>query len=89
MSEIRISSTDLARTIGEVLGRVRLGGDTFVIENNDRPVAMLLPYVPTSGRTLREVLHGWVAAGERDEDLAELLAAVGRSDAPADDPWGS
>lgn len=41
--ERRISATELARRLGDILGRVRYRGDSFVIERNGDPVARLVP----------------------------------------------
>lgn len=89
MSEIRISTTELVRSIGEVLGRFRFGGESFIVEKNGKPVAILSPYPATTKRSLKETLRAWVGAGELDERLADLLDEVGRSDAPLEDPWVS
>ena len=76
--------------MGDVLGRLRYCGETFIIERNDKPVAILQPYEPTAKRgSLKDVLKAWSDAGAPDEGLAELLDEIGRSDAPVDDPWES
>jgi hypothetical protein len=36
--ELRISATDLARKLGEVLGTIRFRRDTFVVERNGEAV---------------------------------------------------
>lgn len=89
MSEIRISSTELPRTIGEVLGRLKYRRDSFIVEKSGKPVALLSPYPGPRSRGLKEVLGAWVMAGERDEDFADLLEEVGRADPPLEDPWAS
>ena len=43
MSETRISSTSLVRSIGDVLGRVHYRGESFVIECNGKEIAVLSP----------------------------------------------
>jgi hypothetical protein len=62
-----------------------------VVSRNGKPIAILAPYPDSrsESRSLRDVLSAWIAAGERDEELAELLEQVRRSDAPAEDPWES
>jgi antitoxin (DNA-binding transcriptional repressor) of toxin-antitoxin stability system len=45
MGEESISATELVRTLGDVLGRIRYLGQSFVVEKNGTPVAKLVPYV--------------------------------------------
>jgi antitoxin (DNA-binding transcriptional repressor) of toxin-antitoxin stability system len=41
--EYRISATELSRRVGDVLGRVRFRGDSFVVDRNGDPVARISP----------------------------------------------
>jgi antitoxin (DNA-binding transcriptional repressor) of toxin-antitoxin stability system len=61
----RISSTDLVRRIGDVLGRVRYLGDTLTIERSGDPIARLVPLSGASQTTLREAFAAWGEAGDR------------------------
>lgn len=87
--ERRISATELARRLGDVLGHVRYRGDSFVIERNGDAVARLVPLPEKSTVTIREALMAWRAAGPPDAAFAAALEAVGDADQPPDDPWGS
>lgn len=87
--EHKISSTDLARSLGDVLGRVRYRGDSFVIERNGTPVARLTPLVGESTMGVREALRAWCEAAEPDAGLADLLERVGAADQLPSDPWAS
>jgi antitoxin (DNA-binding transcriptional repressor) of toxin-antitoxin stability system len=87
--ERHISATELARRLGDVLGRVRYRGDSFVIERNGSAVARLVPLPEKSIATLREALAAWRSAGRPDEAFAAALEAVGDADRPPDNPWGS
>jgi antitoxin (DNA-binding transcriptional repressor) of toxin-antitoxin stability system len=87
--EHRISATELARTLGDVLARVRYRGDTFVVERNGDPVARVSPVVEGSPTSLREAFAAWRAAGPPDPELADALELVNRLDQPPDDPWAS
>ncbi len=89
MRRTRISSTELARSIGDILGRVRYRGETFVIERNGKDVALLSPEPAPVVRHLRDVLHAWLDAGPPDLEWAEILERVGQEDRPPEDPWGS
>jgi antitoxin (DNA-binding transcriptional repressor) of toxin-antitoxin stability system len=85
--ERRISATELARRLGDVLGHVRYGGDSFVIERNGDAVARLVPLPERSMATVREALLAWRAAGRPDPAFAAALEAIGDADRPPDNPW--
>jgi len=85
--EHRISSTELARRLGDVLGRVRYRGDSFVIERNGDPVARLTPLPSGSVSSLREGLAAWCSVGTPDAEFAEALERIGAEDRLPEDPW--
>jgi prevent-host-death family protein len=87
--EHRISATDLARKLGDVLGRVRYRGESFVIERNGAPVARLGPVPRKTAASLREALRAWRASGDADSPLADDLERIGASDRPPGYPWAS
>ena len=84
--EHRISATDLARTLGDVLARVRYRGDSYVVEPNDDPVARVSPVLAASPTTLREAFAVWRAASEPDSAFADVLERVNRADRSPEDP---
>jgi antitoxin (DNA-binding transcriptional repressor) of toxin-antitoxin stability system len=87
--ESRISASELARRLGDVLGRIRYRGDTFVVERNGEPVARMTPLASGSAATLREGLQAWRATGTDVGDFAADLESVNRADRPARNPWAS
>lgn len=87
--EHRLSATDLARSVGDVLGKIRYRGDSFVIERNGEPVARLMPLPERPHGTVREVLIAWTESGDPEEDFAADLEAVVAVDRPPEDRWGS
>jgi prevent-host-death family protein len=87
--ENRISATELARRVGDVLGRVRYLGDTYVIERNGTPIARITPVSETRPVTLAEFFELWRAAGPPDPAFADALELVGSLDTVPEDPWGS
>ena len=87
--EHRISATELARTLGDVLARVRYRGDSFVVERNGDPVARVSPVPEGSPTTLREAFSAWRAASEPDPKFADVLERVNRADKPPENPWAS
>jgi antitoxin (DNA-binding transcriptional repressor) of toxin-antitoxin stability system len=82
--EFRISATDLARRLGDVLGRIRYRGESFVIDRNGTAVARIGP-VPGAG-TLRDAMDAWRASAT-DPAFADDLARVNASDHPPANPW--
>jgi prevent-host-death family protein len=87
--EGRISATELARRLGDILGRVRYRAESFVIERNGDPVARLVPVPEKAATTLREAFVAWRSAGEPDTGFADDLERVSQADRPPDYPWGS
>ena len=87
--EYQISATDLARRAGEVLGRVRYRGDSFVVGRNGEPVARITPVAGVSTGTTREFVQTWRSAGAPEPAYADDLEAVGALDAPPELPWDS
>jgi prevent-host-death family protein len=87
--DTRISATELARRLGDVLGRIRYRGDSFVVEKNGDPVARLVPVPGKSLTTVREALTAWRAAGKPDRTFAVDLERIGAADAPPVNPWAS
>jgi prevent-host-death family protein len=77
--EGRISATELARRLGDVLGRVRYRGDSYVVERNGEPVARLVPLPGKATITLREALVSWRGAGRPDSGFAADLERVGEA----------
>ena len=87
--EGRISSTQLARKLGDILGRVRYRGESFVVERNGDPVARLVPAPGRSGVTLREAFDAWRAAAAPEPAFAADLGRIGKAASPPDNPWVS
>lgn len=87
--DIRISATELARKVGDVLGRIRYRGESFLVERNGEAVARIVPLVERPTATLREVAQAWVSAGAPEPGFARDLEDAGAADRPPEDPWGS
>ena len=85
--EYRISATELARKLGEVLAKVRYRGDSFLVERNGDPVARVIPLPEASPASVREALAAWRSSGERDPEFADVLERVGEEDRPPELPW--
>ena len=86
--ETRISATELARTLGDVLARIRYRREEFVVERNGVPVARVVPIQSARLGTLAELLTIWTSH-EPDSDLADVLERAGAADRPPENPWDS
>lgn len=86
---IRVSATELVRNLGDVLGRIRYRGESFLVERNGEPVAQIVPVIERPTARLAEVVAGWTAEVPPDPDFARALEEVDASDLPPEDPWGS
>ena len=85
--ELRISATELARKLSDVLGRIRSRGDSFVIERNGEALARIGPVSSNGAGTVGEGLRAWVEAADEDSALADDLEQIGRDDSPSENPW--
>ena len=83
---IRISSTEAARNLGELLARIKHKGDRFLIVKNNRAVAELGPVAGARESTLEEL---WRALREAkpDEGFVADLRRVNEADALMGNPW--
>jgi hypothetical protein len=87
--EIRITATELARKLGDVLGKIRYRSDTFVVERNGEAIARISPVAHRLAGSLGEGLRAWREAAPADSRFAEDLESVNRADRPPRNPWGS
>jgi antitoxin (DNA-binding transcriptional repressor) of toxin-antitoxin stability system len=85
----KISATTLARQVGDLLGRIRYRGESFVIERNGVAVARLGPAGPPEPEPLSSALQAWLDAGDPEPEFADALQRVGASDRLPDNPWES
>ena len=85
-----ISATELVRTLGDVLARIRYRRDSFVVERNGTPVARVSPVEPAGPEpTVGEALASWCAERTSDTTFADDLSRIGAADRPAANPWDS
>jgi prevent-host-death family protein len=86
--ESSISATELARRLGDVLGRIRYRGDSFIVERNGEPIARITPIATGGAATALEGLRAWREAAPPDSKLARDLERINRADRPPANPWG-
>ena len=86
--EHKISATELARRLGDVLARVRYRQEAFVVQRNGRAVAHIVPVrAEGTDATLAEALTAWSQVAPIDASLADDLEHVGAADRPPVNPW--
>jgi len=88
--ETKISDAELAERLDDVLERVRLGHERFVIERDGHAVATIAPAAPRPGitwATLGDVLRD-IPWPDEDfaKDLEEIRAAQPRMQEPPEWP---
>jgi antitoxin (DNA-binding transcriptional repressor) of toxin-antitoxin stability system len=84
-----ITATALARQLGDVLGRIRYRGDSFVVERNGVAIARIVPVGQEPRPKLVEALRRWKDAAASDSGFAADLERVGAADREPGDPWAS
>jgi len=87
--EIRITATELARKLGDVLGKIRYRSDSFVVERNGEAIARISPVATGLAGLLGEGLRAWQEAAPPDPRFADDLESVNRADRPPRNPWAS
>src|SRR5205814_2220283 len=83
-----ITASLLARRLAEVLGRVRYGGESFLVERHGTPIARIGP-AAAGNATLAEVAGAWMAGRDDDSSFADDIERVTAADRPPKNPWAS
>ena len=84
-----ISATELARKLGDFLGRVRYRGESFVVERNGVAVARVVPATEATPPALAQALAVWSGSGLDDAGFASDLERVNAADKAPQNPWVS
>ena len=86
--DVEITATELAKSLSDVLSRVRYKGETFVIRRNGEPIATLAPRGRLPGITLGELVTALQELGPVDDRFAGDLEAIQASQGTVpDSPW--
>ncbi len=85
--ESTISSAEAALHLGDVLARVKHGGETFVLTKSDKPLARLVPVRPSGNSCGADIMRS-LAGLPHDDGFADDLERVNRMDRVPENPWG-
>ena len=83
-----VSSTEVARNLGECLALVRHTGEPLLICRKKTPIAILSPVPGSSRVTVEEFIKLWTDL-PFDPAFGTDLEKVNREDQPLENPWGS
>lgn len=72
----KITATELARNLSDILNRVRYRNESFKVVRNGEVVAELSPAQPEKRLTVGEFLRIWPALPKPDEDYWKDLEAI-------------
>lgn len=76
----RITATQLARSLSDILNRVDYRGERFEIQRNGKTVAILQPTPPPpEGPTLREILASIERGPRLDPEFLDELEEINRN----------
>ena len=74
--DTRISATELAKGLSDVLNRIRYRGERFVIERNGQAIATLAPLEEKRTLTLGEFVELLDSLPKPDDGFADDLEAI-------------
>lgn len=74
--ETKITASNLAKNLSDVLNRIRYRGERFVVERNGEPLAALLPATAPRGISVAELFERLRTIGWPDEGFADDLEAI-------------
>lgn len=89
MSEKRISATEASRAFSDLLGRVKYGGEEFLVERGGVPFCRIVPVEGKRRLTLGELARRVAARGgeARFADDVEEAIRLGNVPRVPEDPW--
>lgn len=85
-----ITATQLARSLSDVLNRVRYQGERFIVERNGEEVAILGPADAANERTVRDFVQFVLSLPRADPEYLDALEAIEAHQPPTELPeWPS
>jgi prevent-host-death family protein len=89
--ETRITATELARNLSDILSRARYRGERFVVERNGETVAVIEPpETQEKIKSMAEFIEWWKTVPKPDPDFWKDVEEGRRlMNQPIEDPWES
>jgi prevent-host-death family protein len=84
----RVSATEAARKLSDLLSRVRYRGETFTIVRAGEEVCQMVPTAPR-GMTLRGLRDALASIPEPDDEFQDDLVRIRSEQPPAEPSWPS
>ena len=85
----KVSATEAARKLSDLLNRVRYRGETFTIMRGGEDVCQMTPVAPRAGVTLGALREALVSIPSPDEDFRSDLESIRAEQPPAESSWPS
>jgi prevent-host-death family protein len=86
---VRITATEAARNLSDLLNRVRYRGERFTVVRGGEEVAEIVPAARTGAVTLFDLRRILAALPPPDDDFAADLDRVRAEQPPAEPTWRS
>ena len=84
--DTRITATELARSLSDILNRVRYRSETFLVERNGEAIASLAAAAGPAGAKVRDLVAALKEVPPPGEDFGEDLESIQRSQHPVEPP---
>jgi antitoxin (DNA-binding transcriptional repressor) of toxin-antitoxin stability system len=85
--ETKISATELARNLSDILNRAYYRGEAFVVERGGQPVCRIGPAGPR-GCTKAELVEFFRSTPKLDSEYLDILEDITRNQQPVpESPW--
>ena len=84
--DVRITATELARSLSDVLNRIRYRGERFIVERNGEPIATIGPSGPAVGARWSDIVARIGHLKLPDEGFADDLEAIIAEQQPLEPP---
>jgi prevent-host-death family protein len=88
-ASVKVSATEAARNLSDLLNRVRYRGERFTVVRGGEEVAEIVPAKQGSGVTLRALRRALAALPAPDDDFAADLERIRAEQPPAEPSWRS
>jgi antitoxin (DNA-binding transcriptional repressor) of toxin-antitoxin stability system len=85
--ETKISATEAARSLSDIINRVVYRGEEFIVERGGEAVCKITPVGPR-GCTFAELVEFFKSAPKLDDEYLDILEEITRNQQPVpESPW--